>query len=185
VTSTAAVSLTTTTTAMQQLGLNREQITRLVRVGLLPVIGTHGRTRLLDPVAVRALAYRPQLPLQNQGRLAALAVHLGPLVLDTRGEQNLRHVAGWDTQAPVPASAWEAWWGTGAAIADAVVGLPLLPSVSGFVVHVREVDGWTGHPSDSGYVRFHTRPCDASTHARYVHTRFRAEAGTVWQRLYV
>ncbi len=170
---------------MQQLGLNREQVDRLVRVGLLPVVGNHGRTRLLDPVAVGSLARRPQLPVRNQGRLAALAVHLGPLMLDPGGAQNLRHVSGWDTRAPVPSSAWEAWWGTGAAIADAVVGLPLLPSVSGFVVDVREVSGWTGHPSDAGYVRFHTRPCDATTQARYAHSRFRAEAGTVWQRLYV
>lgn len=179
-----AVTLTTTSTAMQQLKLNREQVDRLVRAGLLPVVGSFGRTRLLDPAAVGALACRQHLPTSRHGRLQALAVHLGPLVQDPQGDRNQRHVLGWDAHAPIPKSAWEGWWNTGPAIADAMVDLPLLPSVSGFVVTVREVVGWTAHPVDPGLVRFNTRRASSAVRRGFQDTCFRVDAGAVWQRIY-
>lgn len=169
---------------MQQLGLNREQVVRLVRVGVLPVVGSHGRTQLLDAGVVTALGSRAHLPHAVQGRLVALAAHLGPLDLDPNSAANMRHVFGWDVHAPVPLSAWEGWWNTGAAIADDVCGLPLLLSVSGFVVAVRGIAGWTPHPSKPGFVRFRTHPAETTAQQRYANKRFRAEPGTSWQRIY-
>lgn len=182
----------TSTAASRALGLNRAQVTRLVEAGLLPVLGRHGRARLLDPTALAALAARPRLADAGPEPGAtpyALAVHLAPLASEAPGlvGVNQRAQVGWHVAHPVPDEAWTGWWNTGAEIADqaAAGSWPLLAAVSGIVVATGEITGWDPHPVTPGVVRWRVRPASETVRAhRFTDTAFHPAAGPPWQRLW-
>jgi len=190
---TTAHGLVTTTTAMERLGRNREQVLKLVDAGLLPETGRFGRARLLDPAALAALAARPRLP--DVGNPAdttpgsalpyALALHLGPRTRD-RNPHNGRTFAGWNAVMVNADDAWTGWWNTGAQTATRCVraALPALPSVSGFVVDVRVIAGWVPHPVYPGLVQFQVTPAPETVRARFDGAVFRPASGPPWQRLW-
>lgn len=179
----------TTTTAMTRLGCNRDQVVRLVATGLLPELGRRGRTRLLDPTALEALARRPVLPDTGADQPAAatyaLALHLGPRTAEDRPDLYYRDTHGYYADRNTPDNAWTGWWNTGEQLARECVAhtLPVLPAVSGFVVDVRVITGYDVHPLYPGLVRFDLASASESVRARFTGTRFRPGAGTPWQRL--
>ncbi|OLM09171.1 MULTISPECIES: hypothetical protein [unclassified Pseudonocardia] len=178
----------TTTTAMTRLGCNRDQVVRLVATGLLPELGRRGRTRLLDPAALAALARRPVLPDaadQPAAATYALALHLGPRTAEERPDLYYRDTHGYYADQNTPDNAWTGWWNTGEQLARACVArtLPLLPAVSGVVVDVRVIIGFDVHPLYPGLIRFDLAAASESVRARFTGTRFRPGAGTPWQRL--
>lgn len=190
----SAPALVTTTTAMSRLRLGRQQVLRLIETGLLPVIDRHGRARLLDPAILDELAERPVLPdVGNPADTAApagavpyaLALHLGPRIEDRR-RFNGRAWQGWDVDARNDDDAWTGWWNTGAQIADqcAAAALPVLPAISGVVVDVRIIRGWTPHPVYPGLVQFQVSPAPEPTREHYVRSVFRPAPGPPWQRLW-
>lgn len=190
----AASALVTTTTAMARLGRNRGQVQRLVETRVLRNVGRYGRTWLLDPASLAELAARPRLPdvgnpvdTPNPASAVpyALAVHLGPRA-EEPSQFNERDWLGWDAGQENPDEAWTGWWNTGAAIADqvTVAALPILPAVSGFVVDVRIIRGWTAHPVYPGLARFEVAPAPEQLRARYTDTVFTPAGGPPWQRLW-
>lgn len=190
----AAPALVTTTTAMARLGRSRDQVLRLIDAGLLPVTGRHGKAWLLDPAALNELADRPILPdVGNPADTAtpagavpyALALHLGPRTEDTHRFHE-RVWQGWDAEEHNRDDAWTGWWNTGARIADAcvVAALPVLPAVSGVVVDVRIIRGWTPHPVYPGLVQFHVSPAPEQLRDHYARAVFRPAPGPPWQRLW-
>lgn len=181
--------LVTTSRAMTDLGINRDQVVRLVTVGLLPEHGRRGRARLLSAADVANLASRPLLtdtPDAAGAESYALALHLGPLAADPHPSRNQRAWTGWQTGQPVPDTAWTGWWNTGPAIADdcAERRLTLLPAVSGIVVDARTITGWQPHPLYSGLVQFTVEPPTPEVHAALASSRLRPTAGAPWQRLW-
>jgi len=173
---------------MAALGINRDQVVRLVETGLLPELGRRGRTRLLDPVALADLAARPLLPDHpgtDDGEVYALALHLGPLTAEAHPTRNQRTQVGWHATTPVPDQAWTGWWNTGVDIAAHCADhqLPVLPAVSGIVVDVRMITGWRVHPLYPGLVQFDVTAPPTPMRRSYTGTRFQPAAGPPWQRL--
>jgi hypothetical protein len=182
-----AQTFATIISAMATLELNREQVVRLIDTDLLPATGKIGRTRLLDPDALSRLAARRWLAQSGEpAEHVGLALHLGPRGDDEDPLRNGRQVVGWHATNEVPDTAWTGWWNTGPALADACVeqNLPLVLAVSGFVVNVRAVTGWSSHPHyRDGGVRFDVAPANAATLETFQGARFRPAAGGPWQRL--
>ncbi|WP_130295391.1 hypothetical protein [Pseudonocardia sediminis] len=173
---------------MASLGANRDQVVRLVEAGLLPELGRRGRTRLLDPTALTELAARPLLPDAGGDPAAptyALVLHLGPRRPEPRPELYYRDVHGFHADGQTPDNAWTGWWNTGEQIAQECVAhtMPVLPAVSGVVVDVRLITGYTVHPLYPGLVRFAVTDPFRPAHAEFTNTRLRPAAGSPWQRL--
>lgn len=190
----SAPALVTTTTAMTRLGLGRQQVLRLIEAGLLPDTGRHGRAWLLDPAALDELAERPVLtdvgnPVDTPAPAAAvpyaLALHLGPRTTDDN-RFNDREWQGWDAGMRNDDEAWTGWWNTGERIANAcaAAALPVLPAVSGVVVDVRVIRGWTPHPVYPGLVQFQVSSASEHLRDRYARSVFRPAPGPPWQRLW-
>ncbi|MBN9801338.1 hypothetical protein DMP15_29550 [Pseudonocardia sp. UM4_GMWB1] len=184
----SASTLVTTTTAGTRLGRNRAQIQRLVDTKLLPEVGKHGRTLLLDNDALQALAQRRQLAdTRNKNGTDspyALALHLGPRAAEDYPTQNERDYSGWDANEVNEDNQWTGWWNIGETIAREVTEarLPLLPAVSGFVVDVRIATGYDLHKP--GMIRFHVADPSDDDRALFADTVFTPVPGSPWQRLW-
>lgn len=179
----------TTTVAMSELHLNRDQVVRLVETGILPERGRRGRARLLDQTALADLAGRrvlPDHPNVERAEVYALALHLGPLTREAHPDRNERTQVGWHATHPVPDEAWTGWWNTGVDIAAhcAEHQLPVLPAISGIVVEVRTITGWRAHPLYPGLVQLEVAPPQPDTLQAFTGTRFRPVPGAPWQRLW-
>jgi hypothetical protein len=184
----------TTTTARKELGLgHRHQVQKLVNAGLLAVVGTVGRTQLLDPTDLATLkAYAP-LPTPSAGTLAGIAVSTDGLAPDLHPKANGRRWAGWThprvTNGPsLPESqrlkAFESWWLTGEELADELVGLPLVETTSGFVGEVRVIEGHNPHPVTPGLTWFTTAPAPKQIEMHYLGHRIAFGRGAPWRRLF-
>ena len=191
-TSSAPVSLPLTTTPVAvALGCGRGQLDKLIRAGLLAVIGYHGKSRLLDPNAVAALAAVPFIaPPQPGAALRGLIVHTDGLAKDT-DSSNARPYAGWSVpgSAGYPSitsaerqKAWGAWWNTGRALAADAIGLVLLQSTSGWIGEVGVITHAHPHPTRPGFW-FETVPAPHDVAAQYAGHRLRASPGAPWERL--
>lgn len=190
---TAAVELVTTTTAMARLGRGRNQIIKLVDAKLLPAPHRYGRARLLDPAALAALAARRQLvdvgrPVDSAAGAEpyAMALHLGPRTRDKDHRNNGRLEAGWTADGATPDNAWTGWWNCGRQLADLVVAaaLPLLPAISGYVVDERVARSYTMHPVYPGLIRFDVLPPLPAAQRQYLDTVFRPAPGSPYQLLW-
>lgn len=186
----SAPALVTTTTAMNALHRNRAQVQRLIKANLLKAPHHHGRTRLLDPESLQALAGRRALPdtgnMSGTDTAYAVALHLGPRRPEEHPRRFDREFNGWDADTGNADNQWTGWWNTGEAIAAEVCAarLPLLPAVSGFVVDVRVATGYDVHPLYPGLVRFTTATPDDELRARHAEASFLPAAGSPWQRLW-
>jgi hypothetical protein len=185
----AGLAPVTTTAAMNQLHRSRDQVHRLLDTRVLPPLGRAGRVQLIDPAALAALAGRRQLadtgPGHPDAEPYALALHLGPREPDS-DPHNQRQWVGWNATTTNPDDAWVGWWNTGPGLADQFTErqLPLLAAVSGFVVDVRVIGGWTPHPVYRGLVRFTPLPAPPQVLAAFRDTVFRPAPGAPWQRLW-
>lgn len=191
--STTSVSLpVTTTAAAASLGCGRAQLDKLINAGLLAVIGHHGRSRLLDPSAVAALAAVPFVTQPPPGgALRGLVVHTDGLAPDP-DPSNARPYSGWSVpgSAGYPSmtaaeqqKAWGGWWNTGPALAADTVGLVLLQSTSGWIGEVGVIAHAHPHPSRAGLTWFETVPAPEDVAAQYAGHRLRPAPGAPWQRL--
>lgn len=182
----------TTTAAAGALGCGRAQLDKLINAGHLAVIGHHGRSRLLDPTSVAALAAVPFIAPQQPGAaLRGLVVHTDGLTADT-DPANRRPYAGWSVPgspgypsmtAAHQQQAWGAWWNTGPALAADAVGLVLVQSTSGWIGEVGVIAHPHPHPTRPGVTWFETVPASDDTAAQYVGHRLRPAPGAPWQRL--
>jgi len=190
----AAYGLTTTTTALQQLGLGHPKaVNKLIDTGWIRVVGTHGRTRLLDPADVAALAKLPFLPAPTTNTVTAIAVSTGGMAPDTNPD-NGRPYAGWlhprVTNRPAISEAdrvkaFSAWWPTGEELANELLGLPLVQVASSIIGEVQTIKAAHPHPVTPGLFWFETVPTSAATANRYLGHRVAFGQGPIWQRLYV
>lgn len=157
---------------------------KLVDAEMIGVVGQVGRTRLLRRDDVDALAARSPagVSVERAGPMFGAAVSLGGLELDTDPD-HLRYVFGWSDRVAVPSSAWAGLWNTGRPWADRLVGLSLVGTVSGFVVAVAAITGWTANPV-SHAIEFTVGPPDRAASELVLGRVLRIPRGPVWRVLY-
>ena len=170
--------------ATRILGLtSRAQMDKLIDCGLVPVLQvTAGGQRRVDSAAVLALAARPYAAARKAA--ADLAVHLGPLQIDTNGAANQRTHYGYHTgaagQGLTSQQIEDAWAGLWNCSPDRYIGSALVGVVSGFVVAVAQI---TGHRIVNRCVRFDLGAPLRPALAHYTDRRIAAQPGAPFQAL--
>ena len=162
---------------------SRAQMDKLIDCGLVPVLQvTAGGQRRVDSAAVLTLAARPYVAAR--GASADLAVHLGPLQIDTNGVANQRTHHGYYTgaagQGLTLQQIEDAWAGLWNCSPDQYIGSALVGVVSGFVVAVAQI---TGYRIVNRRVRFDLGAPLPHALAHYTDRRIAAQPGAPFQAL--
>jgi len=172
--------------AAQALGLtSRAQLDKLIGTGLIPVIQTTASgQRRVDPAAVINLASRPFISPPAPASQSDLAVHLGPLELDTNGTANQRTHKGYHVNPAAagltPQQIEDAWAGLWNCNPAPYIGGRLVADVSGFVVAVARI---TRYQIINQSVRFDLTAPSPEDLARYMGHRIVAQPGPPFQAL--
>ncbi|MGW1871468.1 hypothetical protein ACWCPS_38860 [Streptomyces mauvecolor] len=164
---------------------SRAQMDKLIDSGLIPVVETtKGGQRRLDPTAVLDLAARPYANLPTADGRPDIAVHLGPLQIDTNGLANQRTHLGWHQNASAQGldrqQIEDAWAGLWSCNPERYAGGLLVADISGFVVDVAAI---TGHRVINRMVRFTLAPAAPDRAANYLGHRITARPGAPFQAL--
>jgi hypothetical protein len=167
--------------AGRSLGVNKNQVDKLIGCGLIRVSETTGGGhRRVNPDDVSELANRPVIEAPAPGDLA---LHLAPLTVDD-DPTHLRTHLGWHAAAAERGLTAEqienAWTGLWNCRPEPHVGAALVGDVAGFVVALGTV---TGYRYIAGRVRFLIEAPTPDIVARYAEKRFTAQAGDMVQRL--
>jgi hypothetical protein len=172
--------------AARILGLtSRAQMDKLIGCGLVPVLQvTGGGQRRVDSTAVLALAERPYVAAREADADPDLAVHLGPLQIDSNGVANQRTHHGYHTdsagQGLTLQQIEDAWAGLWNCSPDRYIGAALVGVVSSFVVVVAQI---TGYRIVNRLVRFDLGAPLPAALAHYTNHRISAQPGAPFQAL--